>query len=191
MTPFEFVFFLYALMLSLALTHLVGGWALALRHAGQIRWSTPHVTWAVTALFTTTGNLASFWMMRDAPTWNAWLVLSNFAFALVNYIWCVFITPEVERDGTLDLVAFHDVKRRQYLLPYVLLASLAIVGNVVNGMFATYDNWLGDSVFSAVSLSAAIVAIQSSRRRVQLVTGMVSLAGATWFIIAASNIIGH
>lgn len=35
MAPFEFVFFLYALMLSLALTHLIGGWSLALRDASH------------------------------------------------------------------------------------------------------------------------------------------------------------
>ena len=67
MTPFEFVFFLYAIMLSLALTHLIGGWAMAFRNASEIRWSAPLVLWAVNGLLLTTGNLSSFWLMRDAP----------------------------------------------------------------------------------------------------------------------------
>jgi hypothetical protein len=115
MTPFEFVFFLYAIMLTLALAHLVGGWAMNLRNADAIRWSAPYVMWAVAALLMTTGNLTSFWQMRGAPAWSAWLVLSNFLFAIVNYVWCVFITPEVERGGTLDLAAFHAAERKRYL----------------------------------------------------------------------------
>ena len=190
MTPFELVFFLYALMLSLALTHLVGGWAMALRHAKAIRWSAPHVMWAITALLTTTGNLCSFWLMRDAPSWNAWLVLSNFAYTLINYVWCVFITPEVERGEVLDLVAFHETERRLYLAPLVFLELVAIGANVANGFYASYDHWFGDTIVSGLSLGVALVAILSARKSIQLACGALVLAISIWFIISASNIIG-
>lgn len=190
MTPFEFVFFLYALMLSLALTHLVSGWAMALRHARSIRWSAPHVMWAVSALLQTTGNLASFWSMRDAPAWNSWLVLSNFAFAIINYVWCVFITPEVGDDGVLDLEAFHRDKRRQYLAPFALLTVFSIGSNVVNGMFAGYENWLSDEVLSCVALAITALAILSKRQSVQIAAGWAILVVGIYFVISASSIVG-
>ncbi len=190
MTPFEFVFFLYAIMLSLALTHLVSGWALALRHAGSVRWSLPHVLWALSALLTTTGNLCSFWLMRDAPSWNPWLVLSNFLFALVNYVWCVFITPEVERGRTLDLNAFHDSERRRYLAPLVVLETVAIATNIANGLYAGYDHWISDTLVSAVELSLTLVAIAWGRQSIQIAVGTVVLVISTWFVISASSIIG-
>ena len=190
MTPFEFVFFLFALMLSLALTQLIGGWAMALRHARQIRWSAPHVMWAASALLLTTGNLCSFWLMRDAPSWNAWLVLSNFAFALINYVWCVFITPEVERGGVLDLVVFHDTERRRYLAPFVCLEIIAIGANVANGFYASYDHWFGDTIVSALALGVTLVAIFSGQKLIQLACGAFVLAISSWFIISASSIIG-
>ncbi|MEO7504316.1 MAG: hypothetical protein ABIT69_03945 [Sphingomicrobium sp.] len=190
MTPFEFVFFLYALMLSLALTHLVGGWAMALRHASAIKWSLPHLMWAVSALFLTIGNLASFWQMRDASTWTSWLVLSNFAFALLNYVFCVFITPEVDTGAVLDLEAFHADERRRYLAPLVLLEIVAIFSNVANGLYAGYDHWQSDLVVSAAELSVTLVAILSARNWVQLGAGAATLAMSSWFVIAASSIIG-
>jgi hypothetical protein len=125
-TPFEFVFFLYAIMLSLALTHLIGGWAMAFRNASEIRWSAPLVLWAVNGLLLTTGNLSSFWLMRDAPDWNPALVLSNFAFAIVNYVWCVFMTPEVERGAVLDLEDFEERERTRYLAAAIVLELIAL-----------------------------------------------------------------
>ena len=190
MTPFEFVFFLYAIMLSLALTHLVSGWAMALRHAKTVRWSLPHVLWALSALLMTIGNLCSFWLMRDAPSWNPWLVLSNFLFALINYVWCVFITPEAERGETLDLVAFHDAERRRYLAPLVVLEGVAIASNIANGLYASYDNWLSDMVISVIALAATLIAIIWSGNRLQVVVAAVMLAFSLFFVVSASSIIG-
>lgn len=190
MTPFEFVFFLYAIMLSLALTHLVGGWAMALRHASAIRWSLPHVLWAMSALLITTGNLASFWLMRDAPSWNAGLVLENFGFALINYVWCVFITPEVERGAVLDLAAFHDHERRRYLAPVALMEVVAIASNVVNGLYARYENWIGDLILSTVLLALTLAAMISSGRRVQVAVALAVFGISIWFVHNAANIIG-
>ena len=190
MTPFEFVFFLYAILLSLGLTHLVSGWATALRHARAIRWSLPHVLWAVSALLLTTGNLASFWLMRDAPSWNAGLVLSNFAMALINYVWCVFVTPEVDGGEVLDLVAFHEKERRRYLLPLVVLELGSIVSNIANGLYANYDNWLGDLILSVVLLLVTIAAIAWRRYWVQVAAAVAVLAISVWFVFTASNGIG-
>ena len=191
MTPFEFVFFLYAILLSLGLTHLVSGWAMALRHARAIRWSLPHLLWAVSALLLTTGNLASFWLMRDAPSWNAGLVLSNFAIALINYVWCVFITPEVDCGEVLDLAAFHEREGRRYLLPLVVLELFAIASNIGNGLYANYANWLGDSILSVILLLVTLAAIAWRRYSVQVAAAVAVLAISVWFVFAASNIIGN
>lgn len=190
MTAFEFVFFLYAIMLSLALTHLVSGWAMALRHASAIQWSVPHVLWAISALLLTTGNLASFWLMRDAPSWNAGLVLSNFAFALINYVWCVFITPEIKRGEVLDLPAFHAKERRRYLAPLAVLEAFAIGSSVANGIYAGYANWISDSVLSTVLLGVTLTAIYWSGRWVQVAVALAVFGISIWFVLTASNVIG-
>ena len=191
MTPFEFVFFLYAILLSLGLTHLVSGWATALRHARAIRWSLPHLLWAVSALLLTTGNLASFWLMRDAPSWNAGLVLSNFAIALINYVWCVFITPEVHGGEVLDLAAFHEREGRRYLLPLVALELFAIASNIANGLYANYANWLANSILSVILLLVTLAAIAWRRYSMQVAAAVAVLAISVWFVFAASNIIGN
>ena len=190
MTPFEFVFFLFAIMLSLALTHLIGGWALALRNASEIRWSAPLLIWAVNGLLFTTGNLSSFWQMRDATTWNSPLVLSNFAFAIVNYVWCVFLTPDADRGAPLDLVEFEDNERRRYLAAVIALELIAMGSNVANGLFAAYDNWLFDTVSSAIMFVATIVALIATSRWVRLAMALFILALGAYFIVLATSITG-
>jgi len=190
MTPFEFVFFLYAILLSLGLTHLVSGWARALRHARSIRWSLPFALWSVTALLLTTGNLSSFWLMRGAASWNAALVLSNFFFALVNFIWCVFITPDVERGHVLDLAAFHENDRRRFLLPLLVLEIFSIVSNVANGIYAGYSHWFSDSVLAVALLILTSAAIVLRRQLAQAAISVAVTAIAIWFVFSASNIVG-
>lgn len=191
MTPFEFVFFLYAIMLSLALTHLIGGWALALRNASEVRWSTPLIVWAVIGLLFTTGNLSSFWLMRDAPEWNSALVLSNFGFAIVNYVWCVFLTPDADRGAALDLVNFEKRERRRYLLAVIVLELIAIASNVANGLFAAYDNWRLDLIMSAINLAATWLALVAKRPWLRIATALFVLANAFYFAFSATSIIGN
>lgn len=190
MTPFEFVFFLYAILLSLGLTHLVSGWATALRHARSIRWSLPFALWSLSALLLTTGNLSSFWLMRGAPSWNAALVLSNFLFAMTNFIWCVFITPDVERGDVLDLGAFHEKERRRFLLPLLVLEIFSIVSNIANGIYAAYSHWFSDSVLAVALLILTFGAIVLRRRLAQVAISIGVTAIAIWFVFSASSIIG-
>jgi hypothetical protein len=190
MTPFEFVFFLYALMLSLALTHLVGGWSLALRNASEIRWSPALVMWAVAGLFVTTGNLSSFWLMRDAPEWHPALVLSNFAFAIVNYVWCVFLTPDANGGATLDLVEFEERERRRYLSALIVLELIALGSNVANGLFAAYDNWLSDLSFTAIDLAVTVVALMARKHWLRVSMAITILIIAAYFVFSATRIVG-
>ena len=190
MTPFEFVFFLYAIMLSLALTHLIGGWAMAFRNASEIRWSAPLVLWAVNGLLLTTGNLSSFWLMRDAPDWNPALVLSNFAFAIVNYVWCVFMTPEVERGAVLDLEDFEERERRRYLAAAIVLELIALGSNIANGVFAAYDNWFSDLALTTLDLAVTVGALVARERWLRIAMAASITAIGLFFIISATNIIG-
>lgn len=189
MTPFEFVFFLYAIMLTLALAHLVGGWATNLRNAASIRWSTPYVMWAVAALLMTTGNLTSFWQMRHASAWTAWLVLSNFLFAIVNYVWCVFITPEVKRDGKLDLHTFHATERKRYLGAAATLEVIAIASNIANGFYAGYGHWMQDLVGSVVMLGLTMSAMIWSNRIVQFGASALVMLVGVYAVITSSSIL--
>jgi len=190
MTPFEFVFFLFAIMMSLALTHLIGGWALALRNASEVRWSAALMIWAVVALLLTTGNLSSFWLMRDAPEWNSALVLSNFAFAIVNYVWCVFLTPDADRGARLDLVEFEERERRRYLGAVIVLEIIAIAANIANGLFAAYDNWLFDLALSTVVLVTTVVALLARGKRLRLAMAVIVVTLAAYFVFSATNIGG-
>ena len=190
MTPFEFVFFLYAIMLSLALTHLIGGWALALRNASEVRWSAALIIWAVVALLFTTGNLSSFWLMRDAPEWNSALVLSNIAAAIVNYVWCVFLTPDADRGARLDLVEFEERERRRYLAALIVLETISIALNIADGLFAAYDNWLFDLALSTVGLVATIVALVAGGQRLRLAMAVIVVTLAANYVFSATSIVG-
>jgi hypothetical protein len=191
MTPFEFVFFLYAIMLSLALTHLVGGWAHAFRNASRINWSIPYVLWSLSLFLLTTGNLTSFWLMRDAAQWNAWLVLSNFAFAITNYLACVFIVPDAVPAAPLDLERFHHDQRRRYLGALALLEIFAIAGNIVNGLFASYDNWLQDLLLSLPLLLVTLIGMFGAGRWVQIAMPAIAALIGLQAVISSSAIIGN
>ena len=189
MAPFEFVFFLYAIMLSLGLTQLIGGWAVAIRNASSIKWSGPPVMWALVTLFYTTGNLTSFWLMRDAPDWSPGLVLGNFAFAIVNYVLCVFVTPEAGRGEQLDLAAFNERERQRYLAAVIALLVVAILNNVAIGLFANYSHWWSDSESSLAALVFALVAFRWRQSWIQLAMATLVVGISAYFLIDSSSIV--
>jgi hypothetical protein len=189
MTPFEFVFFLYAIMLSLGLTQLLGGWAASVRNARAIEWSAPPIMWALVTLFYTTGNLTSFWLMRAAPDWSPGLVLGNFAFAIVNYVLCVFVTPDTNRGEILDLAAFHEQERRRYLAAVIALLVVAITNNVAIGLFAGYSHWWSDSVSSFVAIVPAACGIRWRNNIVQIASAATALLISGYFLIDSANIV--
>lgn len=109
MTPFEFIFVLYSLLLGLSLVELLGGLGRALEYkfardaTGQafaIGWLTP-----LLAVFVML-DLLSFWIfawvVRDLITLSAATLLSVMAFASAYYLAARLVFPS-EPDNFVDL----------------------------------------------------------------------------------------
>lgn len=109
MTPFEFIFVLYSLLLGLSLVELLGGLGRALEYkfardaSGQqfaIGWLTP-----LLAVFVML-DLLSFWIfawvVRDLLTLSAATLLSVMAFASAYYLAARLVFP-TEPDNFVDL----------------------------------------------------------------------------------------
>ena len=71
MTAFEVVFALVTMVTSLAIAHLLNGFASIVRNAGRVRFSLPHALWSWIAFSIVIGNWASLWEMRSVASWPA------------------------------------------------------------------------------------------------------------------------
>jgi len=189
MTAFEVVFTLVTMITSLAIAHLLNGFASFLRNARRVRFSLPHALWSWTAFSLVIGNWASTWEMRAVTSWPAWAVLLLVTCNTVQYLFCALVTPVMPQQGELDLGEFHARSHRGYVasLIVLLLASQAL--NFTFGGADFYASWWRDSLMTSVALVLCVVAIASSRRWLQVGSALLMAVNATYFMVAACNVV--
>ena len=184
---FEFVFGLYSIIVSLALTHLLAG-MISLRDASRVRFSLTHALWAWAAFAMAIGNWASMWELREMQSWPSWSVLLLISTAIVQYVFCAFVTPEVRKGEGIDLVGFHDGQRRRYVGTALVFSAFSSAFNLAFGGANLYSDWLRDLILTIPAVAAAVLAFLVGARWVQLPAAIVFAVMATYFLLVTSNI---
>src|SRR5262245_59379316 len=121
MSVFEFVFGLFSIVVSLALTHLLTGVAELIRNRSRVKFSAIHALWVLSAFALTVGNWAGLWPLRTLESWPAWSILLTILVVVSVYFICYFVTPDAKDEGPIDLVDFQMRERRSYLLSIIAL----------------------------------------------------------------------
>ncbi|MCB0663371.1 MAG: hypothetical protein KDC24_11570 [Saprospiraceae bacterium] len=189
MNAFEIVLTLLTMVTSLALAHLLNGFVIVLRHAKQVQFSMLHGIWSWIALAVLIGNWASFWQMRNVETWPSVTVLLLLAAATVQYLFCAFVTPEMEQEGKLNLKDFHAHSHRLYILAFIMLLFISLLLNLVLGGMKMYENWWHDSILTIVAMLQSSIAIFVNNFWVQLGVAIVNASIVTYYLILSCNFV--
>lgn len=165
MSPFEFFFSFYGLLLGLSVAELVGGFSRVLHERQRVRfgWRTPFL-----ALFVAM-DVATFWsqawvIFRGAP-FNLALLFLGLVVAATFYVAASITFPRVTAEGVEERIDLDDHfwAHRRLVFTCILAANL-IVGALfvtlmqVDAGFAALSNarlWIGFAVFGLGSAAAA------------------------------------
>lgn len=165
MSPFEFFFSFYGLLLGLSVAELVSGFSRVLHERQRVRfgWLTP-----LLALFVAM-DVATFWsqawtIFRGAP-FSLALLFVGLTVAATFYIAASITFPRVTAEGVEQKIDLDDHfwAHRRLIFTCILAANLIVVTIFISLMladagFATMSNarlWMGFGVFSLGTAAAA------------------------------------
>lgn len=165
MSPFEFFFSFYGLLLGLSVAELVGGFSRVLHERQRVRfgWRTP-----LLALFVAM-DVATFWsqawtIFRGAP-FSLALLFVGLTVAATFYIAASITFPRVTAEGVEQKIDLDDHfwAHRRLIFTCILAANLIVVTIFISLMladagFATLSGvrlWIGFAVFSLGTAAAA------------------------------------
>lgn len=165
MSPFEFFFSFYGLLLGLSVAELVGGFSRVLHERQRVRfgWLTP-----LLALFVAM-DVATFWsqawtIFRGAP-FSLALLFVGLTVAATFYIAASVTFPRVTAEGVEQKIDLDDHfwAHRRLIFTCILAANLIVVTIFISLMladagFATLSGirlWIGFAVFSLGTAAAA------------------------------------
>jgi hypothetical protein len=186
-TSFEFVFALYSIVVSLALTHMLGGFV-DLRRASRVRVYAPHIMWALSAFMAPIGNWASMWSLREIEIWEPWSVILLIAAGLSQYVFCAFLTPDTRPGEEVDLKSFYEKERLRFLGFFFVFMSISLTFNFVFGGADYYEHWLRDQLITVPALLVGAVAFLAKPDWLRNVASVVMLGLMTYFLIVATNL---
>lgn len=129
MSTFEYVSVLLAIVMSLALAHVLTGLAEVIR-AKKVRFSLLHSGYVGLILFCCVDYWFSMWYQRNLESWALWYVALLLLLAAILYVAAWLIVPDIEADGTVDLVAFDNVNRRKYIAALFVYIAVAVAVNL-------------------------------------------------------------
>lgn len=165
MSPFEFFFSFYGLLLGLSVAELVGAFSRVLHERQRVRfgWRTP-----LLALFVAM-DVATFWsqawvIFRGAP-FNLALLFVGLVVAATFYIAASVTFPRVTAEGVEQKIDLDDHfwAHRRLIFSCILAANVIVVVIFISLMladasFATMSSprlWIGFAVFSLGTAAAA------------------------------------
>ncbi|WP_395645568.1 hypothetical protein [Terricaulis sp.] len=188
MSVFEFVLALTSVISGLALAHMLTGVVGLLRNAQRVRFSLVHALWMWSAFSTTIGNWAADWSLRTVTEWPAWMLLLIIASKIAQYVFCVFVTPDLPTEGKIDLVAFHASERRGYFGAVFAFTAVALVFNIAFGAAEAYAHWLRDSAITLIAIAVTLLAFFVRAYWAQLLAAAVFAALGSYFLLAAASL---
>ena len=186
MTPFEFVFALISIITSLALTQIIAGVVVIIRHRQRGSFSLTHALWICIALAVVVGNWGALWGTRDDSAWPTIRIFAWLISMTSLYAFCALVIPEIDRDRPLDLNDFHEREGRRYIIAHNVFALLAATMAVlVSGVTVESRNFLLPSTIAFVLGTVALL----TRGRVQLVaTFPLAILALAYMLVNIDNI---
>lgn len=193
MSPFEFFFSFYGLLLGLSVAELVGGFSRVLHERQRVRfgWLTP-----LLALFVAL-DLATFWnqawrFFRDAP-FNPALLLVGLVIAATFYIAASMTFPRVTAEGLKTRIDLDDHfwAHRRVVFGCVLAANAmvwALLGLLALADPAWTAFWTPRIVFGVILFAASTAtAAFAPQRGVVIGALIVVLAYTLWNMVRAGS----
>jgi hypothetical protein len=157
MDAFSYLSVLLSIVLGLAVTQLLSGFA-ALVHARRriaMYWPVP-VQMAATLLITVQVWWAMFGL-REARHWTFAGFLVVLAQSIAVYLMAAFITPELGGDTRIDLRETYFREARWYFGSILAALAISLMKNLVlTGGFQSPVDLAGHGIFAATSLVALI-----------------------------------
>ena len=157
MDAFSYLSVLLSIVLGLAVTQLLSGFA-ALVHARRriaMYWPVP-AQMAVTLLITVQVWWAMFGM-REVRHWTFAAFLILLAQSIAVYLMAAFITPEVAGDDPIDLREVYFREAPWFFGSILAALAISLIKNrVMAGSFQTGADLAGHVVFAALALAGVI-----------------------------------
>jgi hypothetical protein len=157
MDAFSYLSVLLSIVLGLAVTQLLSGFA-ALVHARRrvaMYWPVP-VQMAATLLITVQVWWAMFGL-RESQHWTFAGFLVVFAQSIAVYLMAAFITPEMDGDGGIDLREAYFREARWFFGSILVALAISLAKNVVlAGTLQHGVDLAGHAAFAAVALTGLL-----------------------------------
>jgi hypothetical protein len=157
MDAFSYLSVLLSIVLGLAVTQLLSGFA-ALVHARRrvaMYWPVP-VQMAATLLITVQVWWAMFGM-HNVHRWTFTGFIILFAQSIVVYLMAAFITPELDGEARVDLREIYFREARWFFGSILAALAISLIKNrVLIGSFQNGLDLAGHIVFAAIALAGLI-----------------------------------
>jgi hypothetical protein len=157
MDAFSYLSVLLSIVLGLAVTQLLSGFAALVHARGRISmyWPVP-VQMAATLLITVQVWWAMFGL-REMRQWTFAAFLIVLAQAIAVYLMAAFITPEVGRDDRIDLRGAYFREARWFFGSILAALAISLAKNLMlAGRLQTGFDLAGHGVFAAVALAGLV-----------------------------------
>jgi len=175
-TIFEHMMVLLSLILSLGIASLLIGVARLAQESRRVVFSWPHALWTALIFM----NQILFWLyaftFRHLPQTS--LVGAALALGLVITVFLqgALVTPYIHDEGPIDLKAFHQSHRFQYLGAIVVYEILVLAYSAHISTLMQISTW--SFVIPAYLVATALPAIVFRAAWVQIVCALLQLASA-------------
>jgi hypothetical protein len=180
MSPFEFVFSLFGLLLGLSLAEVLGGFVRAVnaRNNTRLGWLTPMLGVVVMLDLTTFWSVA--WLVRDRIPPSLLVLVIGLVVTGIYYFAASLVFPR-EPDAHADLDDHYVTHRREVL--GAIIASNVVVFVALFGLLGlplVFDSFVAEAFVIPMA-----VAIVSKSKRVNMVALIVTLMIYAFYVLAA------
>jgi hypothetical protein len=133
MGAFEHIIALLSFIYALAITHLLSGMVALIRADKRVKFSWIYAFWLLNAFIAIVANWVSFWDLHALPSWPMTSIVFILLMGIANYMQVALVSPEVPKEGPVDLQAFHAEQGRRYIGAFLVLSVLALLFNLAFG----------------------------------------------------------
>jgi hypothetical protein len=184
MHAFDYLTILFSFVFALAITHLLAAVGDLIVAGRRVIFSWLHAGWMLAILCGPVAWWLGLWELRHARSWPMPVVGLFFLLAGLLYLLSRMVSPRIEREGMIDLKAYHRTEGPKYMAAFAGLAALTVVINlsfVIDRPALSLD-WLTKNAAVAPMAVAALTAALVKDTRVQFAAlAVVLVAWAVYF----------
>ncbi len=162
MTRFEFLMMIAAVVVAVGMTEIVGGWGRLMRTRVIVKADWLHLGWTILILFSLIQYWIGMWKYNHLQIDHMIQIFFLIIPSLFGVLAAFGITPDVPRDGELDVREYYVAKRFAVFLPlaaYVvtaLIADLVILGVDEVEISDVVPYVVGAAGFSSLTLTSRV-----------------------------------